>query len=269
MTTFISTGSIGVDGMLGGGWRVGGIVELWGGEGTGKTTLAQHCVNDLEPPAEALWMSVGTEVPHRPVRASVVSPRTAEQVFSIMGAALQIGAGLVVVDSANGLIRSREFEDSPDYEWYYSPSPHREFSRELSQLRDECEIHGGTVLFLSKPREKERTPIRGTGISEKAVQRVTLKVRRAMQDGSRYIEASLKDGSSCEYWLRPGSGIDWAEELLRTATEHDIVSKRGQWYRFPDNHAAQGAEEAVRYVREYPSVAAYLNREVRSDLRIE
>lgn len=265
----ISSGSVGVDGLLGGGYDEGTIVEIWGGPGTGKTTLAQHAVNDLEPPREALWLSVGQEVPHRAIRASVVAPRTAEQAFTIMSAALQIRAGLIVVDSANGLVRSRELPGSPDYASYYTPSPHREYKVELTQLKDECEMYKGTVIFLSKPREKERNPIRGTGISEKASKRLNLKIVYSGQDGTKRIEASLKTGESCEYVLRPGSGIDWAEELLRTGTEHDIVSKRGSWYVMPDSHTVQGQEEAIRYVREYPAIAAYLNREIRRDLNIE
>lgn len=257
-----------MDGLLGGGFEAG-IVEIWGGPGTGKTTLAQHTVNDLEPPRESLWISVGTEVPHRVIRASLVAPRTAEEVFSIATAAIQIRAGLVVVDSANGLIRSREFESSGDYDPHYIPSPRREFSVELGELRDMCEMVHGTVLFLSKPRQNERSPIRGTGISEKSAQRVNLKVLHSSQDGSKKIEASLKTGESCEYLIRPGTGIDWAEELLRTGTEHDIVSKRGAWYTMPDGHQVQGQDEAVRYVRDYPAIAAYLNREIRRDLQIE
>lgn len=266
---YISTGSVGVDGLFGGGWSVGTIGEIWGGTGTGKTTLAQHAVNDLEPPGEALWISVGSEVPHRAIRASVVSPKTAEQVFTICSAASYLTHGLTVIDHAGGLIRSKEFEDSPDYEWYYQPSPHREFKVELDQMRDDCERSRRTVIFLSKPRDTERAPIRGTGVSEKAKQRVNLKVLHAYQDGSKKIEASIKSGESCEYLIRPGLGIDWAEELLRTGAEHDIVIKRGSWYMMPDHKGIQGQEEAVRYVREYPAIAAYLNREIRRDLGIE
>lgn len=196
-------------------------------------------------------------------------PRTAEEVFTICSAASSLSGGLTIIDHAGGLIRSREFEESPDYQRFYVPSPHREFKVELDQMKDDCERSGRVVVFLSKPRDKERSPIRGTGVSEKATQRVTLKVLTAHQDGSKRIEASLKDGSSCEYVIRPGTGIDWAEELLRTGTEHDIVTKRGSWYVMPDNKTIQGTEDAVRYVREFPSVAAYLNREIRRDLRIE
>ncbi len=266
---YISTGSIGVDGLLGGGWFRGFIAEIWGGTGTGKTTLAQHTVNDLEPPLESLWVSVGSEVPHRAIRASVVAPRTAEEVFSITTAALQIRAGLVVVDHAGGLIRSREFEESPDFDPWYQPSPHREFKDELTALADQAEMSGGTVIFISKPRDKERSPIRGTGLSEKARQRLNLKVVKSHQDGSKVIEASLKTGESCEYVIRPGSGIDWAEELLRIGTEHDIVTKRGAWYVMPDSRTVQGTEESIRYVRDNPAIAAYLNREIRRDLKIE
>jgi recombination protein RecA len=260
----ISTGSIGVDGLLGGGWDEG-IVEIWGGTGTGKTTLAQHAINDLEPPAEALWLSVGTEVPHRPIRASVVAPRAAEEAFTVMTAAMQMHARLVVIDSANGLVRQAELDGVLGY----VPHPQREYAKELIELRDMCEMVHGTALFLSKPRNNERPPVRGTGVSEKAVQRVNLKILKSHQDGSKLIEASLKTGESCEYVLRPGTGIDWAEELLRTGTEHDIVTKRGAWYVMPDHKLIQGTDEAVRYVRDYPSIAAYLNREIRNDLQIE
>ena len=269
MYEFLSTGSIGVDGLFGGGWERGSVGEIWGGVGTGKTTLAQHSINDLEPPAEALWITVGSEVPHRQIRASVVAPRTAEEVFTICSAASYLSDGLTVVDHAGGLIRSREFDSSPDYDRWYTPSPHREFKVELDQMKDDCERSGRTVIFLSKPRDKERSPIRGTGVSEKATQRVNLKVLHAYQDGSKKIEASLKDGSSCEYIIRPGTGIDWAEELLRTGVEHDIVIKRGAWYVMPDHRTVQGTEDAIRYVREFPAVAAYLNREIRKDLGIE
>jgi hypothetical protein len=199
----------------------------------------------------------------------VVAPRTAEEVFTICSAASSLSASLIVIDHAGGLIRSREFEGSPDYQWHYQPSPHREFKVELDQMLDDCERSRGTVVFLSKPRDKERSPIRGTGVSEKARQRVNLKVLHAHQDGSKKIEASLKDGSSCEYIIRPGTGIDWAEELLRTGAEHDIVTKRGSWYIMPDRRTVQGTEDAVRYVREFPAIAAYLNREIRRDLGIE
>jgi recombination protein RecA len=266
---YISTGSLGVDGLFGGGWLRGTIGEIWGGPGTGKTTLAQHAVNDLEPGLDSLWVSVGTEVPHRPMRTCVVAPKTAETVFSMVNVAIQVSAGLIVIDSANGLIRSREFEGSPDYAPYYVPSTHREFKAELNHVVEQCARYGSTVLFLSKPRDTERSPIRGTGVSERAAQRVTLKILTSHQDGSRVIEASIKDGSSCEYVLRPGTGIDWAEELLRLATEHDIVTKRGSWYIMPDQHRVQGTDEAVEYVKMYPAIAAYLSREVRSDLHID
>lgn len=251
---------------MGGGFSPG-IVEIWGGPGTGKTTLAQHTVNELEPTQDALWMSIGAEIPHRNIRASMVSCSTAEGAFSIMQAALQMRAKLVVVDSANGLVRSREIEGSPDYDPWYTPSPHREYKSELRDLEDMCSVTSGTVLFLSKPRDVERTPIRGTGISEKAKQRLMLKIVNKRQDGTMKIEASTKSGDSCEYVLRPGTGIDWAEEVLRYAVDLDIVSVRGSWYSLPGK-TIQGKDEAAEYIREYPKLAAYLYTEVRADLGI-
>lgn len=259
----LATGSIGVDGLLRGGLRRGSIAEIWGGPGTGKTTLAQHAVAELDVDEEALWMSLGTELPFRPIRASTVAPRTAEDAFRSMMAGLQSGASLIIVDSANGLVRQREVDGDPSY----VPNAHREFKAELSALKDLCVVTNGTVLFLSKPRDKERAPVRGTGVSEKASQRVNLKIVQSKQDGSRLIEASLKTGETTEYWVRPGSGIDWAEELLRLAYDHDIVSSSGSWYMLPGK-VIQGKEAAAEYIRGYPRLAAYLDSEVRKDLRI-
>jgi recombination protein RecA len=198
------------------------------------------------------------------MRASVVAPRSAEQAFSVMAAALQSRASLIVVDSANGLVRERELSGDQTY----APSPHREFKDELTYIRDLCELTNGTVMFLSKPRDKERTPIRGTGVSEKATQRVSLKVLRSRQDGSRLIEASLKTGEVAEYTIRPGKGIDWAEELLRASQENGIVSVSGAWWILPGAQPIQGKEAAAEYIRALPRLAAYLNTEVRKALHI-
>jgi RecA/RadA recombinase len=181
-----------------------------------------------------------------------------------MAAALQSRAALVVVDSANGLIRERELAGDKTY----TPSPHREFKDELTYIRDLCEMTNGTVLFLSKPRDKERSPIRGTGVSEKASQRISLKVLRSHQDGSRIIEASLKTGEAVEYMIRPGKGIDWAEELLRVSQEQGIVSVSGTWWTLPGTQPIQGKDSAADHVRVTPGLAAYLNTEVRKALHI-
>jgi hypothetical protein len=260
----IGTGSLLVDGLLSGGWLRGSICEVWGGPGTGKTTLAQHCLDDLDPDENALWVSVGSEVPHRSINASVVAPRSAEDAFEAITAALYLGAALVVVDSANGLVRAVELEEDSTY----VPSPHREFKPELDELRHACEVTNGTVLFLSKPRDTERAPIRGTGVSEKAKQRVTLKIVRSHQNGDVVVEASLKSGDYVEYTLRPGSGIDWAEDILVVCVEHDIVAVQGSWY-FVRDRKVQGKAEMLSRIRTDPSLAAYLATEARRALDIE
>lgn len=226
---FIRTGSLGLDLLLGGGWERGHIHEIWGEPGSGKTTLAEHAVWELERDEEALWISLGTEVPHRPARGYVSQPRSAEQAFYIMetfvgGVGAQGKGSLVVVDSANGLIRQAELDGDEDY----VPDPHREYKDELTSLKRVCRATKGTVIFLSKPRNRERQPIRGTGISEKARSRVKLSIGMKHQDESRLIEARVKE-ESCTFIMRPGTGIDWGSELAKLAIEYGFAERDGSW----------------------------------------
>ena len=132
-TSHLPTGSLSLDISLRGGWRRGGIVDVQGPELSGKTTLAQHACDGLEPGEDALWVSMGTGIPLRNTNAAIAEPRTAEEAFTLMVEALHIGDALVVLDSAGGLVRYQELID-PDY----APDPHREFKFELSRVLEAC-----------------------------------------------------------------------------------------------------------------------------------
>jgi hypothetical protein len=227
---YIRTGSLGLDILLDGGWKRGALHDIWGEPGSGKTTLAEHAIWELEPGQRALWMSLGRELPHRPTGAAVGQPRNAEQAFYIMETVLGGSIDLVIVDSANGLIRKREMDGDPDYE----PHPQREYKDELTSLKKVCKNNNSTVIFLSKPRDRDRQPIRGTGISEKAHTRVELRVVHQYQAENRDIRASARQGfgndvGSTIFHMRPGTGIDWALEMAKLAVHYGVAEQRGSW----------------------------------------
>lgn len=224
MADCLRTGSLSLDILLGGGWKPGTINEIWGEPGSGKTALAMHAVEEIPFGSSCLWLLLGAEMPAVAGRYVFAAPQNAEQAFEVM-TATAAHVPLIVVDSANGLIRQRELDGDPDY----TPHPQREYKDELNALKSACKASGAAVLFLSKPRETDRQPVRGTGISEKARDRVRLRIRRAHQDGSKEIAAANHD-TTVRFTVRPGAGIDWAEELARLAAYYGLIQQRGTWY---------------------------------------
>ena len=257
--TDLRTGSLGLDILLGGGWKPGTINEIWGPPGSGKTTLAEHAVWELDNSKTALWVSMGTEIPHRPTGAMLCQPRNAEKAFFIMSTAVMGDVSLIVVDSANGLVRQAELDGDPDY----VPHPQREYKDELNRLKEACKMHGAIVIFLSKPRDRDRQPVRGTGISEKAKDRVRLSIVHQHQDETRDVEAWVhgKDDSTA-FRIVPGTGIDWADELARLAVRYEIAKKAGSWYEIYDDRF-QGIREFSGSIRDNAHLAIAIDEHIR------
>lgn len=263
MPDYIRTGSLGLDVLLDGGWKRGTIHDIWGEPGSGKTTLAEHAVWELEKNERALWMSLGRELPHRPTGAAVCQPRNAEQAFYIMETVLGGSIDLVIVDSANGLIRKRELENDPDY----LPHPQREYKDELNSLKKVCRNNRSTVIFLSKPRDRERQPVRGTGISEKAKSRVELRIDHLHQDESRDIRATVRGiERTTKFHMKPGTGIDWAGEMARMAVRYEIGERHGSWIVF-DYQRYQGIAEFAAEIERNSRLAVYLDERIFQEAR--
>jgi RecA/RadA recombinase len=149
-------------------------------------------------------------------------------------------------------VRQAEIDNEPGY----VPHPQREYRLELNSLKEAAASHGTTVLFVSQPRDKEREPVRGTGISEKVLYRVHLHPDTVHQDGTREIVASVKnvrDKSTqhqvTQFTVRPGSGIDRSRELVTVAEQLGIVVRRGPWLVW-NNIQAQGTDAFDRAVHE-------------------
>ncbi len=256
MSGILRTGSISLDVSLRGGWRRGGIVDIQGTEGTGKTTLLQHAVNGLGNDEEALWISLGTGIPPRNTGFAVAQPRAAEEAFVLMVEALNVGASLVVVDSADGLVRYEELLD-PDY----VPDSHREFKNELDVLRRTCRATNGLVMFVSRPRANAPS-LRGTGISEKSHQKARLKLVELKQNGRRRITTA----GGADFWINPGTGIDWAEDLVRTAYEMDLARREGSWWYIKQGKFF-GIDAAKSFFSENPLAAKILEEEIMNEAK--
>jgi recombination protein RecA len=249
----IRTGSIGLDIALKGGWPDGTLNEIWGDTGAGKTVLALHTVENMTRAGKhTVWIDTVDGVAQMDSAPQVIvcRPRYAEDVFMVTNAACaEKDIGLVVIDSANMLVRERELNDPT-----YVPHPQREYKTELALLKAEARDSRTTVLFVSQPRDKEREPIRGTGISEKVKYRVHLHPDVVHQDGSREIQATVKDvpgkkviHDAARFTVRPGQGIDRARELVEIGIHLGVVIRRGSWVAW-NNLQEQGVPGLARRV---------------------
>lgn len=260
MADILRTGSLGLDILLKGGWKPGTINEIWGEPGSGKTTLAEHALWELQAGRNALWISMGTEIPHRPSGAHVAQPRNAEHAFYIMETCVLGSVSLIVVDSANGLVRQRELDADPEY----VPHPQREYKEELNGLKECLRAHGAIVIFLSKPRDRDRQPVRGTGISEKARDRVQLKIAHTHQDEVRDVELIVNGvDASTGFRIVPGSGIDWADELAHLSIRYGFAKRQGSWIDY-NAGVRQGIGAFAAEVRDNVKLAVELDDLIRA-----
>lgn len=266
----IRTGSIGLDIALGGGWTPGTLNEVWGDPGAAKTVLALHTAESMTRAGkDTLWIDLNDGVRHMDSapRVIVARPRNAEDAFTMaMQACAWPDIDLIVVDPTQLLVRQRELDGDPGY----VPHPQREYRLELNDLKDAAATHGTTVLFVSQPRDKERQPVRGTGISEKVRYRVHLHPDVVHQDGRREIVAGVKDvpgkethANVAEFLVIPGKGIDRELEMVKVAVEYRVLVPSGSWLAY-DHVRAQGSREMARALRDQPWMMHELDSAVRA-----
>lgn len=267
------TGSIGLDRALGGGWKPGHLYEVWGDPGSAKTVLALHTVESVvRARREVLWVDLCDGVRHMDNAPQVIvgRPRNAEQVFQMsLMACYDKFIGAVIVDPTQNLVRQRELEGDPEY----VPHPQREYRAELNELKTAAMVSGTLVLFVSQPRDKERQPVRGTGISEKVEYRVHLHPDVVHQDERREIQAAVKHvpGKSTQhqaayFHVNPGMGIDQGLELAQMAVDHDLIQRRGQWLHPRKDMGFQGVRQLARALNGDSNLFYEIDQRVRQSL---
>lgn len=269
----LETGSVGLDILLGGGWKPGTINEIWGEPSSGKTTLAQHAIDRHD--GHALWVVAGTELPARNIPNMLLAdPGSAENVFRYIEAVINHGVKLVVVDSANGLVRQAEIDGDASY----VPDPHREYAEELKALRLAVEAAGAVVLFLSKPRSRDRNyGVRGLGLSDLRNPKsslyhpdsvkVALKLVTEHQDARRQVRATVGDDHT-NFLIRPGSGLDWALELAQLGVRYGYIMRSGSWY-VCNTIPYQGIDALVAEIEDNTRLALSIEEGVRSAARTQ
>ena len=286
----ISTGCLTLDYALGvGGIPRGRIVEIYGPESSGKTTVALHIVAEAQK-AGGIAAFVDAEHALDPLYAKklgvnidelyVSQPDTGEQALEIAEALVRSGAlDVVVIDSVAALVPKAEIDGEMRDSFVGLQA--RLMSQALRKLTGIINKTGCVAIFINQLREKvgvmygnpETTP---GGRALKFYSSVRLDVRKGEQlkNGSEVIGNRTKvkvvknkvapPFRVAEFDIIYGEGISSEGTLLDLAVEQDIIHKSGAFFSYKDQKLAQGRDNARLFLKTHPEVTAEIDRELRS-----
>jgi recombination protein RecA len=269
-TPATSTGSPSLDlAMGGGGYPKGRIIEIFGPEASGKTTLTLHAIAECQRAGgiaafidaeHALDVHYAKQIGVDIDKLLVSQPDYGEQALEIADALVRSGAiDLVVVDSVAALVPKAEIEGEMGDQHLGLQA--RLMSQALRKLTGIAHRSGTTIVFINQMRMKigvtfgsPETTTGGQAL--KYFSSVRLDIRRigpikSGEDtvGSRTRVKVVKNKlappfQSAEFDIRYGEGIDAVSDLLDLASEAGVIEKRGAYYVFEGNHIGQGREKA-------------------------
>lgn len=291
----ISSGSLALDEALGvGGYPRGRIVEVYGPESSGKTTVALHAVAEIQriggvaayiDAENALDPAYATKLGVNIDELLLSQPDTGEQGLEIADALVSSGAiDIVVVDSVAALVPRAEIEGEMGDAHVGLQA--RLMSQALRKLSGSINKTKTIAMFINQIREKvgvmfgnpETTP---GGRALKFYSTIRLEVRRAEQIkngtdivGNRVRIKVVKNKVAppfkrAEVDIMYGEGISKTGELLDMAVEKDLVNKSGSWYSYGDERIGQGRENAKEYLKEHPEAMTELTKKVRKAYGID
>ncbi len=288
----ISTGCLTLDYALGvGGIPRGRIVEIYGPESSGKTTVALHVVAEAQK-AGGIAAFVDAEHALDPLYARklgvniedlyVSQPDTGEQALEITEALVRSGAlDVVVIDSVAALVPKAEIDGEMGDSFVGLQA--RLMSQALRKLTGVINKTGCIAIFINQLREKvgvmygnpETTP---GGRALKFYSSVRLDVRKgeALKNGTEIIGNHTKvkvvknkvapPFRVAEFDIIYGEGISREGTLLDMAVEYGIITKSGAFFSYGDQRIAQGRDNARVYLREHPELTGEIDGKVRAIL---
>lgn len=292
--TVIPTGSLALDIALGvGGVPRGRIVEIFGHEASGKTTLTLHMIAEAQK-QDGVAAFVDVEHALDPLYAQQIGvsmenllisqPDTGEQALDIVETLVRSGAvDVVVVDSVAALTPHAEIEGNME-DAFVGLLP-RLMSKALRKLSGITNKSKTCVIFTNQIRQKigvlfgnpETTP---GGLALKFHASVRLEIRRTeiLKDGDKQVgnRTRVKVAKNkvaapfrqAEFEVIFGEGICKIGEILDVGIDAEIIKKSGAWFSYNDERLGQGRNNAKYFLAEHPEVAAEIGVKIRANLGI-
>jgi len=284
----ISTGALALDLALGiGGVPRGRVVEIFGPESSGKTTLALHIIAEAQRNG-GIAAFIDAEHALDPVYAKALGvdidellisqPDTGEQALEITDMLIRSGSlDVVVIDSVAALVPRAEIEGEMGDAHVGLQA--RLMSQALRKLAGTISRSNTTAIFINQMREKigvmfgnpETTP-GGRALKFYASTRLDIRRIESIKEGNEIIGNRVRvkvvknkvapPFRQAEFDIMFGGGISREGSLLDVAVDYDVVRKSGAWYTYDGDQLGQGRENAKRFLRENPEVAVQLQARV-------
>ena len=287
-TEVISTGAIALDAALGiGGLPRGRVIEIYGPESSGKTTVALHAVANVQK-AGGVAAFIDAEHALDPIYAAklgvdidqllVSQPDTGEQALEIMDMLVGSGAvDIVVVDSVAALVPRAEIEG--DMGDSHVGLQARLMSQALRKITGRLAATGTTAIFINQLREKigvffgsPETTTGGKALKFYASVRIDIRRIETLKDGANPIgnrtRAKIVKNKmappfkQAEFDILYGEGISVEGGILDLAVENDIVKKSGAWFTYDGEQLGQGRENVRKLLKDNPELTEELQYKV-------
>ncbi|GEK31305.1 protein RecA [Kurthia zopfii] len=289
-----SSGSLALDTALGiGGYPRGRVVEIYGPESSGKTTVTLHAIAEIQKNGGQAAF-IDAEHALDPVYAQKLGvnidelllsqPDTGEQALEITEALVRSGAvDIIVIDSVAALVPKAEIEGEMGDS--HMGLQARLMSQALRKLSGIINKSNCIAIFINQVREKigvmfgnPETTTGGRAL--KFYSSVRLEVRRAesIKQGNDIVGNRTKikvvknkvapPFKTAEVDIMYGEGISKEGEIIDIGVEKDIVQKSGSWYAYGDERLGQGRENAKEFLKENPSVKDEISRKIREEAGI-
>jgi recombination protein RecA len=290
----ISSGSIGLDMALGGGYPKGRVIEVYGAESSGKTTTALHAAVQVQKVGKiVLYMdyenaidpfyceSIGLDISANKFR--LVNPDSTEDGFEIMRSFLDVeDIGMIVVDSVAAMTPKAELQG--DFGDSKMGLQARSMSQGLRMLTQGISKSNCIVMFINQTRNKIGvmfgSPITTTGgnaLKFYASQRLDISKAAGEKDSEGEFTSILSKikviknkvappMKKCEIPIKFGVGFDTLSEIIDIATELGIILKKGSWYSYEDSKLGQGKDAVRAIMEDNPEMTDEIERKVKLNL---
>jgi recombination protein RecA len=289
----IPSGALTLDVALGGGLPKGRIIEIYGPESSGKTTLALHAIAEIQKmggvaafvdaehaldPTYSAALGVDIE------NLLVAQPDNGESGLEIVDQLVRSAAvDLVVVDSVAALTPRAEIEGEMGDNQVGLQA--RLMSKALRKIAGNIGKSGATVIFLNQLRQKigityGSPEVTTGGNALKFYCSVRLDIRRIQTlkkgaEGMYGIRAKVKVAKNkvappfriAEFDIIFGEGISTIGCLLDLAEDLEIIIRKGAWYSYKGENVGQGRDNTINYLKENPEVVAEIEAKVRADMK--
>ena len=285
----VSTGSLSLDIALGGGIPRGRIIEVYGPESSGKTTLTLHAIAEVQraggtaafidaehalDPAYAKRLGVDTD------NLLISQPDNGEQALEITETLVRSSAvDLVVIDSVAALVPRAEIEG--DMGDSHMGLQARLMSQALRKLTGIINRSNTTVIFINQIRMKigvmfgnPETTTGGNALKFYASVRMDIRRISQIKQGEEIIGNRTRvkvvknkiapPFRQAEFDIMYNQGISKSGDVLDLAVEHGIVEKAGAWFAYGEGKIGQGREASKQYLEENPKVMAEIEKKIRT-----